>query len=466
MKRTVHFVSLGCPKNLVDSEVMLGLLQGDGYEVVDSPEHAEVIVVNTCSFIEPAKEESVHAILDAASYKSADRGRCQKLVVAGCLSQRYPKELASDLPEVDHFLGTGEYAKIADILHSNDRIAVGIPRYLADHTMPRVVTSGPSAYLRISEGCSNPCTFCIIPKLRGRHRSRSVASLVAEAERLAAGGVVELNLIAQDLTDYGSDFRGDDAGRGLVELLDALERVDGIRWIRLLYAYPRPMPDAFFEKLAAGGKVLPYLDMPVQHASDPVLRAMKRHHDRAFTFGMLADLRRRVPGITLRTSLIVGFPGETDDDFDDLRAFVDEVRFERLGVFPYSHEEGTVAFDRTDLVSKRGIESRRRALMAQQKKISRAANKRLVGKVVDALVEGMSDETDLLLQARMASQGPGGIDGFAYVNDGFARPGTIVKLEITQAGDYDVVGRIVDVVAEPRIVSAPKRTAASLPVLG
>ena len=466
MNRTVHFVSLGCPKNLVDSEVMLGLLSGDGYAVVERPEDAALIVVNTCSFIDPAKEESVNAILEAATYKHPDKGQCQKLVVAGCLSQRYPKELAADMPEVDHFLGTGEYQNITDIIRSTDRIAVGIPRYVADHESPRALSTGPSAYLRISEGCSNPCTFCIIPKLRGKHRSRSISSLVAEAEMLAREGVVELNLIAQDLTDYGEDFRGEHAGQGLVELLDALERIEGVRWIRMLYAYPRDLPDAFFQHLGAGRKVLPYLDMPVQHASDPVLKRMKRHHDRAFTVDLLKTLRARVPGLTLRTSLIVGFPGETQEDFESLRAFVDDIRFERMGVFPYSHEEGTVAFDHEGLLSQGVIEARRAALMALQKKISRAANKRLVGQTVDALIEGPSPETELLLQARMASQGPGGIDGYAYVNDGVARPGSIVKLEITQAGDYDVVGRIVGVVHEPPPVRyRTQKPATSLNVL-
>ena len=468
MNRTVHFVSLGCPKNLVDSEVMLGLLQNDGFTVVERPEDARVIVVNTCSFIEPAKEESVNAILEMASYKERDKGQCDKLVVAGCLSQRYSKELASGLPEVDHFIGTGEYGKISEIIDSSERIAVGIPRYLADHLAPRVVTSGPFAYLRISEGCSNPCTFCIIPKLRGRHRSRTIASLVAEAEQMAGQGVVELNLIAQDLTDYGSDLKD---GSDLVRLLDALEKIEGIRWIRMLYAYPRELPDAFFAKLAGGGKILPYLDIPVQHASDPMLRRMKRHHDRAFTVDLLRALRERVPGITLRTSLIVGFPGETDEEYAELRAFVKEIRFERMGCFPYSHEEGTVAYELPETLDQKVIDQRRRGLMTLQKRISRAANKKLIGQVVEALVEGPSEETELLLQARMSTQGPGGIDGYAYINDGFARPGTIVKLEITEAHDYDVVGHIVGVVAEPPVLaprpSAPRQgRSAALPVLG
>jgi ribosomal protein S12 methylthiotransferase len=458
MSRTVHLLSLGCPKNLVDAEVMLGVLQRQGYTVVEEPERAEVIVVNTCSFIEPAKKESVDAILEAARFK--EEGRCEKLVVAGCLSQRYPKELAASLPEVDHFLGTGEYQHIAEILASSERVAVGIPRYLADHEMPRVKSTGPSAYLKVSEGCSNPCTFCIIPKLRGKHRSRTVASLVAEATALARDGVVELNLIAQDLTDYGSDLRD---GTGLAHALDALEEVPGLRWIRLLYAYPRLLPDALFDRLARGGKVLPYLDIPVQHSSERMLTRMKRHHDRAFTRELLHELRRRVPGITLRTSLIVGFPGELEEDYQDLRDFVAEVKFERLGVFPYSHEEGTVAYEMDGRLPKKVIERRRRGIMAVQRKISRAANKALVGEVVLALVEGPSEESDLLLQARMASQAPGGIDGYAYINDGWARPGTIVRLEVTQAGDYDVVGRIVEVVAEPPVREPPRRTV--LPVI-
>jgi ribosomal protein S12 methylthiotransferase len=436
---------------------MVGALAREDYRVVERPEEAEVIVVNTCSFIEAAKEESVGAILEAASFKA--RGRCRKLVVTGCLPQRYPRELADSLPEVDHFVGTGEYHRIREILDSGPRVSVGIPRYLADHQAPRVYSTGPSAYLKVSEGCSNPCTFCIIPKIRGRHRSRTIPSLVAEASALAAQGVVELCLIAQDLTAYGVDLKD---GSDLVGLLDALERVRGVRWIRLLYAYPRRLPEAFFERLAAGGKVLPYLDIPVQHSSEPMLKAMKRRHTRDFTVRLLEKLRRRVPGLTLRTSVLVGFPGETEEDYQDLRSFVAQIRFERLGCFAYSHEEGTVAYDLPGRLPKKLIERRRRGVMALQRKISRAANRALVGQVVEALVEGPSEETDLLLQARLASQAPGGIDGYAYVNDGWAPPGTIVRLEVTQAGDYDVVGRIVSIVAE---APARRQVPRPLPVI-
>src|SRR5512142_887562 len=337
----VYMHTLGCPKNRVDSEVMLGTLSEAGYRLVQEPARADVIVVNTCGFIESAKQESIAAILELAEQKSS--GRCRKLVVAGCLTQRYHDELARELPEVDHFVGTGAYQEIARIVADaqSARVVVPDPDFVHGASTPRV-NSLPShtAYLKIAEGCDNACAFCIIPKLRGPQRSRTVEDLVAEAEALAANGTVELSLVAQDLTAWGQDLPGRPR---LHHLLPALCRVDGVRWIRLHYAYPRDFPDALVDVIASEPKIAKYLDMPLQHSSDRLLRAMKRGRDSQFLRTLLAKLRARVPGIALRTSLIVGLPGETEEDFADLLAFVREQRFERLGVFEYSREEGTPA---------------------------------------------------------------------------------------------------------------------------
>src|SRR5512142_1357729 len=333
--------TLGCPKNRVDSEVMLGTLAQAGYRLVQEPAKADVIVVNTCGFIESAKVESVDAIVELAEQKRT--GRCKKLVVTGCLVQRHARELARELPEVDHFLGTGAYAEIARIVSDAQakRLVVPDPDFVHSASTPRV-NSLPShtAYVKVAEGCDNACAFCIIPKLRGPQRSRPVDDLVAEAAALAAQGTVELSLVAQDLTAYGQDLPGKVR---LHHLLPELCKVDGLRWIRLHYAYPRDVPDALMAVMASEPRIVKYLDMPLQHSSDRLLRAMKRGRDAVFLRELLARLRARVPGLALRTSLIVGLPGETEDDFEDLLRFVEEQRFERLGVFEFSPEEGTPA---------------------------------------------------------------------------------------------------------------------------
>ncbi|HZH04905.1 MAG TPA: 30S ribosomal protein S12 methylthiotransferase RimO [Myxococcaceae bacterium] len=433
-------MTLGCPKNRVDSEVMLGTLLGRGYRLVDEPTDANVIVVNTCAFIGPAKQESVDSILELAEYKKS--GQCETLVVTGCLSQRYAPDLAQQMPEVDHFLGTSAYAQIGDLLAAevSPRQVIPDPDYIHDAQTPRV-NSLPkyTAYLKISEGCDNACAFCIIPTLRGGQRSRPIADVVAEAEKLASQGVAELNLVAQDLTAYGHDLPGKPK---LHELLRALCRVN-VRWIRLHYAYPRVFPDELVAVIASEPKIAKYLDMPVQHASDKLLMSMRRGRNSEFLKGLLAKLRERVPGIALRTSLIVGLPGETEEDFELLKTFVREQRFERLGVFQYSDEEGTAAFDYENKLPKKTIERRWREVMAIQKRINREQNKRLVGQRLEVLVEGASPESEHLLIGRHQGQAPE-IDGQVYINDGFAYPGEFVTVEVTEAHDYDLVARVVE----------------------
>ena len=383
-KKNLYMMTLGCPKNRVDSEVMLGSLQQRGYALVQEPSAADVIVVNTCAFIGPAKQESVDTILEMAEYKKS--GACSTLVVTGCLTQRYGAELSREMPEVDHFLGTSAYAQIGDLLaaEATPRQVIPDPDYIHDAKTPRV-NSMPSytAYVKVSEGCDNACAFCIIPTLRGGQRSRPVADIVAEAQRLAEQGVRELNLVAQDLTAYGHDLPGKPK---LYELLRELVKVE-VRWIRLHYAYPRVFPDELVEVMATEPKVARYLDMPLQHASDKLLQSMKRGRDSRFLRQLLTKLRERVPGLTMRTSMIVGLPGETEEDFEQLKQFVMEQRFERLGVFQYSDEEGTAAYGYADKVPKQTVERRWRELMAVQKRINREQNKKLVGQRLEVLVE-------------------------------------------------------------------------------
>jgi ribosomal protein S12 methylthiotransferase len=432
--------TLGCPKNRVDSEVMLGTLAEAGYRLVQDPAKADIVVVNTCGFIESAKVESVDAIVELAELKKT--GRCKKLVVTGCLVQRHAKELARSLPEVDHFLGTGAYADVAKIVSDAQakRLVVPDPDFVHSASTPRV-SSLPShtAYLKIAEGCDNACAFCIIPKLRGPQRSRPIEDVVAEAEGLARQGTIELSLVAQDLTAWGNDL----AGRPrLHALLRALARVDGIRWIRCHYAYPRDVPDALLAAIADEPKIVKYLDLPLQHSSDRLLRAMKRGRDSAFLRELVARMRRDVPGIALRTSLIVGLPGETEADFEDLLGFVEESRFERLGVFEFSPEEGTPAATMARQVPAAVKRARYERVMELQQGISRAHQRALIGRKLEVLVEGRAEETEHLLAGRHAQQAPE-IDGLTYVNDGVAYPGEIVTVEVTDASDYDLVGRVV-----------------------
>ncbi|MEZ4235979.1 MAG: 30S ribosomal protein S12 methylthiotransferase RimO [Myxococcota bacterium] len=440
-RKKVHLISLGCPKNRVDSEVMVGSLMASAFELVDDPADAEVIVVNTCSFIQPATEESIDTVLEMAGYK--ETGRCEKLVVTGCMVQRYGTSLEGELPEVDHFLGTGEYHRIVDVLRSKQPVArsyVDVPLYVHDELAPRVNSwSAASAYLKISEGCDHRCAFCIIPTLRGRLRSRTIPSLVAEARGLVANGVVELNLISQDSTAYGRDL-GD--GTGLGGLLQSLSEIDGLQWLRLHYAYPHGLPSGLLEHLANNPKVCRYLDIPLQHASGPVLKTMRRGVTRAGQERILDRVRAAVPDIALRTTFIVGFPGETDADFDELLDFVRAQRFDHVGVFTYFAEDGTPAATLPGQVPEDVKQSRQAALMAAQQQISAAKLRDLVGAVRPVLIEGPSSESELLLQGRLSTQAPD-VDGVVFVADApdDLRPGSIIDVEITQSADYDLVGR-------------------------
>ncbi len=438
-KKNLYMMTLGCPKNRVDSEVMLGALQHKGYQLVQEPEAAEVIVVNTCAFLKAAEQESVDNILELAEYKKS--GSCSTLVVTGCLVQRHGEALSKSLPEVDHFLGTSAYVQIGDLLaaEASPRQVIPDPEYIHTASVPKVNSMpGYTAYLKVSEGCDNKCAFCIIPTLRGLQRSRTIADIVKEAHQLADQGVMELNLVAQDLTAYGHDLPGKPK---LHDLLRELVKVD-VHWIRLHYAYPRVFPDELIEVIASEPKIAKYLDMPLQHASDRLLRSMKRGRESAFLEQLVTKIRSRVDNLSFRTSMIVGLPGETEEDFEILVDFVKKLRFERLGVFQYSDEPGTAAYEMEHKVPKRTIERRWREIMAVQKRISREQNKALIGQQLEVLVEGRSPETELLLVGRHQGQAPE-IDGQVYINDGMAYPGELVTVEVTEAHDYDLVGKVV-----------------------
>lgn len=439
----VSMVSLGCPKNLVDAEVMLGCLDRAGFGITTDEHEAEIIIVNTCAFIGDAKKESVDTILDLADRKQD--GTCRLLVVAGCLPQRYQEELARELPEVDIFIGTADYPRIAELIAEHDRSSGQIcytsdPDYLFDETLPRLNSSPAyTAYLKIAEGCSNCCTYCVIPSIRGPFRSRPLESLVEEARRLATGGVKELNIIAQDVTRYGEDLPDNPT---LVDLLRQLATIDELRWIRLLYAYPDGISEQLVELLRDEPKLCKYLDIPIQHISDPVLKRMNRRSSSADIRRVIGRLREEIPGIALRTSLIVGFPGETDDDFRALLSYVEEARFDRLGVFCYSREEGTPAAEMEGQVTERVKRERYKRLMKAQARVSFLCNRALIGTVEEVLVEGYSDETDLLLKGRSARQAPD-IDGMVYITSGTAQVGDIIPLRITDSSDYDLIGEMV-----------------------
>ena len=437
----VGMLSLGCPKNLVDSEVMLGRLQGAGYRLVADARQADVIVVNTCAFIDRAKQESVDAILEMAREKEA--GRAKRLVVTGCLTQRYDAALRREIPEIDATLGTGQVDEIVRAVGgeatSLEETRAGLPTWVYDHTAPRVLSTPPwLAYVKISEGCDYSCSFCVIPALRGRHRSRNVEDVVAEVRALAARGVREIVLVAQDSTRYGLDHGVRD---GLAYLLHRLGRIDGLHWIRVMYAYPSTLTDPVLDAMASEEKVVKYVDVPLQHASEPVLKRMKRPTGRKNLLGMVERIRERVPGVAIRTSFIVGFPGETEAEFAHLLGFVEAGRFDHVGVFAFSEEEGTSSFDLPGRVPARVKESRRRRIMARQKRISARKNRALVGARVEVLVEGPHPESDLLLRGRTAFQAPE-IDGQVIINDGTAEPGTFVTCEVTEAHPYDLVARV------------------------
>lgn len=443
VKQKVSMVSLGCPKNLVDAEVMLGCLPPGEYEITTDEREADIIIVNTCSFIKEAKQESIDTILDLADRKHD--GRCSLLVVTGCLPQRYQEELGAELPEVDIFIGTGEYPRIAEILAEKRTTPgqlryVGDPNYVFDPDLPRMKSSPAyTAYLKIAEGCSNCCSYCIIPSLRGAFRSRPLEQVLREARDLAAGGVKEINLIAQDITAYGRDLA---EGTSLETLLAELVAIEGLRWIRLLYAYPDGITDGLIRMIRDEPKICKYIDIPLQHISDSVLKRMGRRGGEIEIRRLIGRLRSAVPDLAIRTSLIVGFPGETDDDFQRLVQFVEEARFDRLGVFCYSREEGTPAAGMDDQITERIKRQRYKKLMKVQARVSFKQNRRLIGTVEQVLVEGYSDETDLLLKGRSSRQAPD-IDGQVYITAGTAAVGDIVPVRITDSSDYDLIGELV-----------------------
>jgi ribosomal protein S12 methylthiotransferase len=490
----VGFISLGCPKNLVDSEVMMGMLSTNGAEITAHAEDADIIVVNTCSFIDTAKQESVDTILEMVQLKT--NGRARKLIVTGCLVERYRDEIQKNIPEIDAVLGTGE---LADILaaagitpappaptpftilnagahpHSSasqqlksgqqepssrpegdarekagrfSRHAWGgataeLPSYLYDENTPRLLATGRhSAYIKIAEGCDHPCAFCIIPQLRGKFRSRSIASVVIEAERLAAQGVREINLIGQDTTCFGEDLGIQD---GLASLLEQLAQVEDLRWVRFLYAYPNKITPRLLEVLAKHPRLCRYIDVPLQHAAPSVLKRMKRGGSAEIFLKLIAKMRQTVPDLTLRTSFIVGFPGETEDDFQQLCDFVTTAQFDWLGVFSYSDEEGSPAFLLGDKVPPREIERRRRKLMQLQKRISRQRRKQWIGREIEVMLEGPSEETELLWEARTQAHAPE-IDGKIFINDfgdyESPKPGDFHRAIVEEAHEYDLVARL------------------------
>ncbi len=441
--KKIHFVSLGCVKNRVDTEVMLGVATGGGWRIVDEPDEAEVIVVNTCGFIGEAKKESIDTIFELAEYKKV--GACRKLVVTGCLSQRYSGDLAKQMPEVDHFLGSSDMMKLAGVLEGKaERMLVGNPAdWVVKATDPRVVTqSRASAWLKLAEGCNRTCSFCVIPQIRGKQRSRTADDVVAEAEQLVANGAIELNLVSQDTVAWGRDL-AKDARTSLADLVRRVADVKGLSWLRLFYLYPETIDDALIELLAHHPRVVPYVDMPLQHAADAMLKRMRRGHGKDRQRRVVERLRKAVPGLTFRTAFIVGHPGETQAEYDELVEFVQWARFEHAVVFRYSDEETCAAHDLPDKVKALTSANRARKLMGIQRKIAREKNRALIGRELDVLVEGPSEEHELVMKGRHAGQAPD-IDGSVYLSEGEAFPGEMRRVRIAQASDFDLVGELLD----------------------
>ena len=437
---SVHFVSLGCPKNRVDSEVMLGALAEDGYVHVGDPEAADVIVVNTCGFIEEAKRESIDTIFEMARYKQD--GQCKKLVVTGCLVQRHPEELAEGIPEIDHLLGSSDMLKLRAALRgAGDKLHVGNPAdWLVSASSPRSLTTrGGSAYLKIAEGCNRTCSFCVIPSLRGKQRSRTPDDIVAEAESLVARGVVELNVISQDTIAYGRDLDGKPR---LSELVRRLAEVRGLRWLRLFYLYPEALTEELTDLLSNHPVVLPYVDMPLQHSADAMLRRMRRGHGGARLRTLVERLRTRVPKLVMRTAFIVGHPGETDEEFDDLAEFIRWAEFDRVGFFRYSDEESSRSFTIDGKVPPRVAIKRLNKLQSIQKQIQRKKTRKMIGSRLEVLVEGPSDEHEHVLIGRHAGQAPD-IDGQVFLSNGEPQMGSFCEVVVSQAADCDLVGEVV-----------------------
>ncbi|MBN8609899.1 MAG: 30S ribosomal protein S12 methylthiotransferase RimO [Deltaproteobacteria bacterium] len=446
--RKIHFISLGCPKNRVDTEVMLGVSGLSGYRAVEDASDADVVVVNTCGFIGPAKEESIDTILQMSQLKES--GSLERLVVAGCLSQRYASELSVEMPEVDHFLGSSDMLKLGAILDDPKhapRMLVGNP---ADWTLratdPRLPSlSKHSVYVKIAEGCNRTCAFCAIPTFRGKQRSRSIDDVVTECERLVQNGAVELNLISQDTISYGRDLGADESGHrsDLAELVRRVADVPGVKWVRVFYLYPEALKPELVELFASHPRVLPYIDMPLQHASDRMLKIMRRGHGLDRQKKVVETLRTKIPNLVMRSAFIVGHPGETDADFDELVKFVEWAELDRVGVFTYSHEEQTRAFEMDDDVPEKVKKARTRKLHSVQRAITRKKTKALIGREVDVLVEGVSDESEFLLEGRWWGQAPE-IDGKVYLANGSAERGELRKALVTSAAEHDLVADLAD----------------------
>lgn len=447
-KRKVHFVSLGCPKNLVDSEIMIGSLLKSDYQITDKPEDAETVIVNTCGFIEDAKKESISTIFEMADLKQS--GKLKQLVVAGCLTQRYKDALVDDMPEADVFVGSGEFQNIAEILEKNRenptaKTFFNLPTYLQQESTPRINSQLPHrAYLKISEGCLKRCAFCAIPKIRGNLQSRNLDGIVNEAKLLVASGVREINVISHDFTDYGWDLRrkNSEATESPEELLRRLSDVKGLDWIRLLYLYPDGITPEMITLIKERANLVKYFDMPLQHISNEMLKLMNRKMTREEITEVLNMIRSEIPDAVIRTQFIVGFPGETEEHFEELMDFVAEQKFDRVGCFKYSPEEGTAGGKMLNQIDEPVKEDRFHRLMTLQMPISQANNQKMVGKTTDVIIDGVSEESELLLQGRTSQQAPD-IDGIVYINDGTAKRGDIVKVEITEAMDYDMVGAII-----------------------
>jgi ribosomal protein S12 methylthiotransferase len=446
MSRKIHFISLGCPKNRVDTEVMVGVALGGGssdFELTTEADEAEIIVVNTCGFIGEAKKESIDTIFQMAELKKL--GACKKLVVTGCLSQRYPTELSAQMPEVDHFLGSSDMLKLKTVLDGKaDRMLVGNPAdWVIRASDPRVITGQrASAYVKIAEGCNRTCAFCTIPQFRGKQRSRPADDVVREVEQLVAQGVREVNLISQDTIAYGRDHSKEDR-ESLAELVRKVADVKGLSWARVFYLYPEKIDDALIDLLANHPRVVPYVDMPLQHASDAMLKRMRRGHGKDRQKRVVERMRASIPDLVFRTAFIVGHPGETDEDFDELSEFVKWARFEHVGVFRYSDEETAASNELAGKVKTLVAANRWRKLMGLQRKIAREKNKGLVGRELEVLVEGASEEHDLVMMGRHRGQAPE-IDGQVYLSGGEVLPGQMRRVKITQASDYDLVGDVID----------------------
>lgn len=436
---TVGLISLGCARNLVDSEVMLGAVKRAGFHLSHDPTLCDIIIVNTCGFIEDSKKESIDTILEMAALKK--KGRLKKLVMTGCLTQRYSDQLAQELPEVDLFVGTGEYPKIVAFLEGeSEKIQVGRPSVLPDEERPRLLTTPQHyAYLKLAEGCQHSCSFCIIPKLRGPLRSRSIESLVTETKVLLAQGVKEFNLIAQDSTGYGRDRK---EGATLLKLFDALTNLKGEKWFRLFYAYPHGFPMEVVDFMKEYVEICNYLDLPIQHINDRLLKAMRREGDSCDIRKILSTVREKIPEVTLRTTCIVGYPGETEKEFQELADFIAEGHFDHVGVFTYSHEEGTTAGKLNDDVPAKVKRARKKQVMEIQQEVSRKRNRRWVGQKIKVLIDGPSAESNVIMTARHQGQAPD-VDGIVFLNECTLPAGTFATAEVVEAHAYDLIANLV-----------------------